>query len=248
MKRAGNDGSMTASAILQRQVIEQIESGELLPGEKLLSERAMAEFYDVSRATVQYALNALARSGYVYRVPGSGTYVREKAGSRMNLEYLNEIGNSGVTALLKNVGARRSNRVLARGRICVPSLANRLELPAEEEVFVLHRVRLANDEAFAVEYSAIPYRLFQDADAIDFTSVSLYDYMDARGHMPVDFNQRFRIMEVNERERYHLQIQRRAPVFHFEFFGFDREGLAVEYTESYVCCDKTELRFNTRVI
>ncbi len=237
----------SASAILQKKIIEQIGTGDLLPGEKLLSERAMAEFYDVSRATVQYAMNRLVRRGYLYRVPGSGTFVRERESSQMNLEYQNEVGNSGVTAMLKNAGARMSNRVLTCGRIGEPAFARKLRLPEEGEVYVLHRVRLANDEPFAVEYTCVPHELFPDAESIDFSGISLYDYMDARKHMPVDFNQRFRIVEVSERERHLLGLRRNEPVFYFEFFGYDSDGRAVEYTESYVRCDRTELRFNTRV-
>ena len=247
MDRDGKDRGQSDSAILQEKIIEQIRVGDLLPGEKLRSERAMAEFYDVSRGAVQYAMNRLVEQGYLYRRPGSGTFVKERNRSVMNLEYQNEVGNSGVTAMLKNAGARMSNRVLTCGRIQEPAFARKLQMPEGKEVYVLHRVRFANDEAFAVEYSAIPFDLFPDAEGVDFSKISLYDYMDARKHMPVAFNQRFKIIEASEREGGLLGLRRNEPVFHFEFSGYDRDGRAVEYTESYVRCDRTELRFNTRV-
>ena len=247
MEREGKDRRRPDSAILQKSIIEQIRIGDLLPGERLLSERAMAEFYNVSRATVRYAMDRLVGQGYLYRKPGSGTFVKERNSSVMNLEYQNEVGNSGVTAMLKNVGARMSNRVLTCGRIQEPAFARKLKLQEQEEVYVLHRVRFANDEAFAVEYTCIPFSIFPDAEEIDFGSISLYDYMDARKHMPIDFNQRFKIIEVSDREGSLLGLRRNEPVFYFEFSGYDSEGRAVEYTESYVRCDRTELRFNTRV-
>ena len=60
---------------LQKMIIKQIESGDLLPGEKLHSERVMADMYGVSRMIVKHAMNGLVSKGYLYRVQGSGTIV-----------------------------------------------------------------------------------------------------------------------------------------------------------------------------
>ena len=64
---------------IHRQIINQIEfmieSGVLRGGDKLPTERALSEQYDVARGTVNAAYLELARMGKVLTVRGSGTYV-----------------------------------------------------------------------------------------------------------------------------------------------------------------------------
>jgi GntR family transcriptional repressor for pyruvate dehydrogenase complex len=56
-------------------------SGEALDGDRLVSERALAELIHCSRRQIRAALEVLERRGDVRRIPRSGTYVTERAGS-----------------------------------------------------------------------------------------------------------------------------------------------------------------------
>ncbi|GCF94550.1 GntR family transcriptional regulator [Enterococcus florum] len=66
---------------IYQQIIEQIvtyiQEGQLQPGERLPSERRLAEAFDVNRSTVVHALDELAALGWVLRKRGSGTIVNE---------------------------------------------------------------------------------------------------------------------------------------------------------------------------
>lgn len=59
------------------QLKEMISNGELKPGQKLPSERDMAESLGVSRASVREALTTLEAIGILDIRPGEGTFVRE---------------------------------------------------------------------------------------------------------------------------------------------------------------------------
>jgi len=65
--------------IIIHQIKEQIKKGILKPGEKLPSERKLADLLEVSRASVREAIQALAHSGYLEVIHGKGTYVSEEA-------------------------------------------------------------------------------------------------------------------------------------------------------------------------
>jgi len=65
--------------IIIQQIKSQIKKGILKPGEKLPSERKLAELLGVSRASVREAIQALAFSGYLEVIQGKGTYVLEMA-------------------------------------------------------------------------------------------------------------------------------------------------------------------------
>ena len=54
----------------------KIQTGELLPGEKIPSERKLAEYLSVNRSTVVHALDELVDLGWIVRKEG-GTVVNE---------------------------------------------------------------------------------------------------------------------------------------------------------------------------
>lgn len=60
-----------ACEVIYEQIKEKILSGELKPGDKLPSERAMMEMLHRSRPSVREALRMLERGGFVRIVPGS---------------------------------------------------------------------------------------------------------------------------------------------------------------------------------
>lgn len=61
-------------------IVEQIEDsirkGELLPNNKLPSERELAKMFEVSRTSVREALNILQAKGLIVSSQGDGTFVR----------------------------------------------------------------------------------------------------------------------------------------------------------------------------
>jgi GntR family transcriptional regulator len=55
----------------------RIVSGELAPGARLASERALSEEFGVSRPTLREAIKVLRAEGLVIAAPGAGLFVRE---------------------------------------------------------------------------------------------------------------------------------------------------------------------------
>jgi multiple sugar transport system substrate-binding protein len=60
---------------LKTLIREQIESGLWRPGDRIPTEQALCQSYDISRAPVRQALNELAQEGVLIRRPGLGTFV-----------------------------------------------------------------------------------------------------------------------------------------------------------------------------
>ena len=65
---------------------EEIEKGTLCYGERIPSEKELAEQFGVSRQTVRRALKTLGDEGVVESRRGSGTYVCEKKSVRSGRE------------------------------------------------------------------------------------------------------------------------------------------------------------------
>ena len=66
--------SMPMYEQIQHELMEQIQSGLFQPGDRIPSEKELAERYHVSRITAVKALTELALNGYIYRVQGRGSF------------------------------------------------------------------------------------------------------------------------------------------------------------------------------
>ena len=70
---------------------QKIKSGELNPGDKILSENELSAMFGVSRQTARHAITELVEKGTLERIHGSGTYVK-KTKTVKRTKKLNNIG------------------------------------------------------------------------------------------------------------------------------------------------------------
>src|SRR5213080_3444506 len=71
---------------LRQMLQDQIERGTLRPGQQIPHERQYAEHLGISLVPVRQAMLELARLGYLVRVRGKGTFVRDdKVVEKINL-------------------------------------------------------------------------------------------------------------------------------------------------------------------
>lgn len=70
---------------LKKLLQNQIENGELRPGDKVLTEAELCERYDISRTPVRQALLELVSEGMLIRKAGRGTFVVPRQGKSITL-------------------------------------------------------------------------------------------------------------------------------------------------------------------
>ena len=73
----GNGGPRLAYMQVADDITSRIQSGELRPGARLLSERDLATHYGVAFHTIRNAMKVLRQRGLIISVHGRGTFVRE---------------------------------------------------------------------------------------------------------------------------------------------------------------------------
>ncbi len=151
-----------------------IEAGVLRPGERLPSERQLAERYGVSRITATAALQGLVRGGLAYRWRGKGTYV-----ARPKLREMS--WSASFSEHMRSRGHTPSSRVLALERIMPgEEVAAHLGLPSGALSWHLARVRLADGEPVAVEDAYLPADLYPGLEEEDLEKGSLYEVFRRR--------------------------------------------------------------------
>ena len=88
--------------VIVQQIKNQIKKGILKPGEKLPSERKLADQLGLSRASVREAIQALAFSGYLEVIQGKGTYILEMATKYDEIvNFFSEFSNYSLDYLME---------------------------------------------------------------------------------------------------------------------------------------------------
>ena len=241
---------MAKEMSIYKQIRERIidEYGQCLDGERLPGERELAEKYSVKHSSIQYALKKLADEGVVYRVRGRGTFIRRKHEQVMNISDISLEENTGISGRARSYGIEVKNVVLVSGTITGNRfLEDKLNLQEGEPVFALHRVSYGSEEPLAIEYTYVPKKIFPDIETFDFRMVSLYEYMEDKGHLPEKYDKRLRVVRLFPKEARYLELPVDHPAFSLELIGVDSERQPVEYIESFVRCDRAEFSFTTRL-
>lgn len=146
-----------AYAQIEDRVAEAVRVGDLKPGDRLPSERELAERLQVSRMTLRQALESLARRGLVTRAVGrrGGTFVAEPKIER-DLSAL-----SGLTEELRRQGHRAGANVVSAEAIRAGrSAAEALAVPEGARVYEIVRLRFSDGEPLALERSVLPASRF----------------------------------------------------------------------------------------
>lgn len=122
---------------------EQIKGGAWTVGQEVPTERDLAETYAVSRSTVRQALQELEMEGLITRKQGKGTFV---ARPKLALEpsLVPQMRAQGLKPGTRVINATREQHPPAR-------IVETLKLNPADEIFVILRLRLANDEPVALE-------------------------------------------------------------------------------------------------
>lgn len=227
---------------LKNTLLNRIDNGELLPGERLESERDLAEKYGVNRQTVRSALNVLIEDGVLIKVPYKGTFVAKQIVKPAWGNYDAVDDHRGFSSFLKAQGFTIDSKVIVAEKIePTTSIRAHLKLEEGEDVYCLERVRYYNDEPFSVEIAYMPYKYVDGIEDYDFSKVSLYDFMATKDHDPCDFH-RSLIVQFPDDRISKLLGNLVEPVFRFQYIGFDKKKNVVEYTHSYIRSDKSTYR------
>ncbi|MBX3064995.1 MAG: GntR family transcriptional regulator [Anaerolineae bacterium] len=157
---------------LYRQLVDrlalQIRSGQLQVGERVPSEREMAETLGVSRTTARLAIEELVASGLVYRDQGRGTFVAEPTSRRV-------MGFASFSEELVAHGRRPGSRILEQLLVDGDeSIRATLKLQGDEKALRLVRLRLADDKPIALQTSHVAGRLVPGLESKDMTDQSLH--------------------------------------------------------------------------
>ena len=191
------------------------------------SEADLAQKYLVSRITAKRALDELVRQGRAFRQQGRGTFVAQAR--------IREI--SGFRSFSEDIRARGfnpSSQVLAFQEIEAGAvICERLHIPENEHVFLLKRLRLADQEPVAVEAAYLPCRLCPDLLEEDLGSGSLYTILTEKYNLvPTWADAEIEAVVPNKEEARLLNLKAGMPVLVAHRVTYSADYDAIETVDS----------------
>lgn len=200
---------------------------------KIPAERELCEMYNVSRITVRQALKELEDEGYLYRKQGKGTFVTgQKFVQRLSQFY-------SFSEEITKMGAVPSAKIISFsiGEVG-ESVAVKLKISSNEKVFAIKRLRLADNEPFAIEISYIVYKYAKDLTEEAVDKLGLYDALKQTcGVVTSEATETFEAVAVNGEEARYLKVSKNAPALHLERIT-SADGNIIEYCISAIRGDK----------
>lgn len=211
-------------------LLEHIKSGGWQVGDQLPGEPELCRMFEVSRTVIRQALKELELEGLIFREKGKGTFVAEpKIDQRMAQEL------TGFYQDMVQHGLKPVTRILKQRVIPAPSnVTTYLNLEPGAEVIEIHRLRGVQDEFIILDTTYLPYVLCPEVLDADFTSQSLYAFLEDRLGLSISRAHRtFEAVLATKYEAQLLQIKVGDPLILLDSVAYLEDDTPIEYFHGF---------------
>jgi GntR family transcriptional regulator len=205
---------------------QEIEQGALQPGQRLPSERSLADALGFTRLTVRRAIHALAEQGLLEPDERRGWQVR---GGRVS-ERLDTL--MGFTAMARQRGLVATSRILSLNyREATIDESESLRVAAGAPLIDLLRLRLLDDRPTAIERLRMPTSRVKWPPNFDFTG-SIYDSLESQGVIPTRADAFVEVVDATAHDAELLGISTGRGLLHLQCVttGADGAPISLETT------------------
>ncbi|MBN2323037.1 MAG: GntR family transcriptional regulator [Spirochaetes bacterium] len=224
-------------------LMNEIESGRLLPMQKIPSETELCERFDISRTVVRQAIKDLQNEGYLTTEKGKGTFVsRPKivGGLVQSLTGFHEDmvrrGFTVSTEILKQEVQGASQKV-----------SEALGIEGGSPVIVISRVRRLNGEPSVYVTTYIPQKICPELEEEDLQNQSLYALLEGKYGLEIHRGHRYiGVSLANEYEAGLLNIEVGSPLIELDSTSYLKDGRPLEYFHALHRGDRT--RFEVELV
>ncbi len=226
---------------LREDIEEYIEVHELKAGDKLPSERMLAQMLDANRITLRKALQQMAGEGEIYSIPGQGTFVARKK------FYEDAAGSISFSGAWNQEGHRVTNKLIKFSMTDSNLKTSQLlGVPLASKVYELRRLRLIDDVPISIETSYLLEETCPGLNRFDFSrNRALYRTLkEEYGIEIVQQQQNIRATKLKEDEADLLCAEAGASAFYISAVGVDNDGRPIERSLSVTRADRYAISYN----
>ncbi|MFC6324067.1 GntR family transcriptional regulator [Companilactobacillus baiquanensis] len=220
---------------IHNRIRKEIELGKWTVGERIPSERQLAEDFSVSRMTLRQAIQTLVDEGILQRQVGSGTYVASsKVQEKMS-------GTTSFTEITEGQGKKPSSKTVSY-HTADPSMSEieKLQLSDGEQILRMERIRYADKQPICFEVTTIPIKIVDNLDKNDITS-SLYKALEDKAGLKLgSASQTVSAMLASEKIATLLNVKRGSAILRLRQITTLDDGRPFEYVRSQYAGDRFE--------
>jgi len=203
-------------------------------GQRLPSERDLAEKFQVSRMTLRQAITLLVEEGVLERRVGSGTFV---ASTRVQEKMR---GTTSFTEIMKAQGKIPSTQVISY-KHTIPSLqeVDKLGIDKTETIVRMERVRYADGVPVVYEVTSIPEKFIKNFKKEEVTS-HFFQTLEKHGYRIGKSQQTIYARLAKEKIAEYLEIPKGQAILGLTQISYFDNGVAFEYVKSQYVGERFE--------
>lgn len=210
---------------------KKIRSDEWKPGEKIPTEKELAEQLDVSNITVKRAVIDLVNEGLLYRKRGKGTFVISSVPEKeiySSVFFTSGQNETTIHKLLDYTIEKADS-----------DIAKVLEINEGDEVINIQRLGIEDGEPMSIEYTYLPKKIFNDNFIEGAENELIYNILKKKFNLKLSTAKNyFSGIVANQTDAKLLNIQKNTPLFVWERITHAEPGLVVEYSKFIMRQDK----------
>ncbi len=223
---------------ISQEIERRIDEDRLKEGDRLPSERQLAEEFGVQRDTVRSALEILLRRGVLIRKPRKGYFV---APWRIEFDLNNFLS---IRKAVENIGKENKAILLSFEKVCIDEyLADYTKLPEGTLCYLILRLRYFRGKPESIERSyliaeRVPGLTREDVDRRMVSSVLRKKY----GMNMASMDQRLTQVYASDMESELLKVSKNEPLIRYEGIIYDRNDKLIEYFDNVIRTENVEFR------
>jgi len=203
---------------------ELLKSGEFAEGKQFLTERQIAERFQVSRPTANKVLAGMVSEGLLEFKKGVGTFVRAP---RLNYDIQTLIS---FTQKVKEAGKTPGTRVLEFERMKASAtdaeVAARLQVDQNWELFVITRLRMADGVPVILERRWVPANIFPSLTRQDLRGSFYALCQEKYGLRIAESDQTIRAVKLMRQDAKLLEVRSGSPALLVSAVGYSGQKAA----------------------
>ncbi|GCE13458.1 GntR family transcriptional regulator [Tengunoibacter tsumagoiensis] len=206
-----------------------IADGSWAPETLIPSEPELCREFAVSRITVRRAIGDLAQEGKLRTVQGKGTFV---ASPKLQQQFVQRA--FGFYEDMQRRGLLLTTEVLRQEMVPASfEVASHLGIQPREQVFLLVRLRSVAEEKILLSTTYLPAQLCPDLHLHDFSTGSLYTYLQERYGLSIARGKRtLEAVAAGQWEARQLEMALGSPLLRLDGVAYLANGKAFEYSQT----------------
>lgn len=208
--------------------------------DKIPSERELMERFSVSRSTVRESVNHLVREGVLQKIHGKGTFITTKKALHDWLNTLNSF-----TETVRQMGMKPGAKLLSAK--VVEDFEAGLTILGDSSLYMISRLRTANDLPVAIEDHYYAPQLGKQLMAFDLDQATIYDLIEKELNIViVEAEQTIRCSKISPEDANYLKVEPGINVLCVERVLLGIDGQVIEYYVSLFHPDLYSLKLKTK--